>query len=710
MASKEKNMEALRAFFWPQTIAIVGASSDPRKPGGRVVQLLKEFSFPGEIIPINPGRREIQGLPCYPSLEEVKERVDLVVVSVPAAQVPGVVKQCAALGLKRLVIISGGFGELGREGRLLQDRLRQLVLEHDLTVLGPNCVGFINTLQPATPSFVLYVEGERLRSGSAAFIAQSGALGMLAVFLASREKMGFAYVISTGNEVDLDFASMISFLSREPRVKAIGGYLEGVNDGDALRRAFREAAAARKPVLILKAGSSSEAAEAIRSHTGAMAGSSEAYRAVFKEEGVLSASTLTELLSMFKAFQPGRLPQGNRVAVYSLSGGMGILTTELCPEYGLEMASFHPATVEQLQRLMPSIATVRNPLDATAAVALNLEDIRRSIELVLEDPGVDIFIFVTPFWRVFGTAASRMLVEVARHTEKPFLVIWPAATKEVKNELYENGVPLYDEIREAVFAAGALWEYARFQKHREVPDPVGPPPVPASVSASARNRLRECRGRLSEVAAKELLRLYGIDTPRGAVVQELREAVEAARQIGYPIVLKAVSPLLAHKTEAGAVFLEIKGDEELRRAWEQMEHNLREKVPDLVPEGFLVEEMVPGGSELVVGIRIDPVFGPLLMLGAGGILVELIKDISLRPAPVSPAQVLEMLGELKTGALWRGYRGRSGLDLDSLAEAVARFSVMGSDLREEVRELEINPLLPSPDGRAVAADALILLK
>ncbi len=697
----------LKKFFWPQGIAVVGASADLAKPGGKLVQLLQEYGYPGRILPINPGRREIQGLPAFTSLAEINTAVDLVVIAVEATATLEIVRQCAALELKNIVVISAGFAETGAPGEALQNELAALIEEHALNVLGPNCIGFINSLQPAAASFSLTVDSGSLRTGPAAFVAQSGGLGILAIFLADLERMGCSYMISTGNEVDLDFAEVINFLAHEPRVKVIGGYLEGVKDGSGFRRSCRAAAEAGKPLLILKAGASSEAAAAIRSHTGALAGSEGAYRAFFHQEGVFAVETLTEMLSLFKAFAPGRLPRGNRAAVMSLSGGMGVLATDLCARAGLRLAEFSPETVQGLQQLMPAIATIRNPLDPTAAMTGRLPGVRRTIELIMADPGVDLFIFTTALWRSYGAEAGRMFAEIFQGTKKPLLVIWPGCSSETKEIIYESGVPFFGELKEGVNAAAALWRYADFLEKRSRRKNGGQIIDPAKRSAAV-HRLKGVEGGLTEVEAKQILGEWGIAVPRGEVVSSLEQAVEAAGKIGYPVVLKALSTEIAHKTEAGAIRLGLGDAPELQQGWERMQRDLKERAPGAPIRGYLIEEMLPIHLEFIAGVKDDPVFGPLMLLGLGGIYVEIFQDLSLRLAPLEPEEVRQMLAELKSAPLFGGYRGAAPVEISSLVETVSRFSRLAVALRGSYREMEINPLVLCPDGRAVAVDALIL--
>jgi len=706
----EKEAGKLRSFFWPQGIAVVGASADPAKPGGRVVQLLKDYRYPGRIYPINPKRKEIQGLPACGSLAELNERPDLVIIAVEAPAVPAVVRQCAALQMNKLVVISGGFSETGKAGAALQEELAALAAEHKLTILGPNCIGFINTLQPAVASFSFVVDGGALRSGPAALVVQSGGLGILAIFLADLEKFGFSYMISTGNEVNLDFAAAINFLVHEPRVRVIGGYLEGVKSGERLRLACRAAAEAGKPVILLKAGASPEAVAAIRSHTGAMAGSREAYRAFFRQEGVLEAETLTEMLSLFKAFAPGRLPRGNRAAVLSLSGGMGVLAADLCAAAGLEMARFSPETVRELKKLIPSIATVGNPLDPTAAMLTRLPEVRAIIETVLADPGVDLFIFTTALWRASGIEAGEMMAQLFQQTEKPFFVIWPGCIREAKEIICESGIPFFNELKDGVAAAAATWRYALFQQERMKRKKTALSVPEARLQAEILQSKMSARGELkvTEPEAKQILANLGIAVPRGELAGSLEQAVAAAGRIGYPVVLKAVSAEIIHKTEAGAIKLGLRDDGMLREAWEEMRRELACRAPGIEAAGWLVEEMLPVRLEMIAGAKNDPLFGPLLLLGFGGIHVEIFRDLAMRPAPLDPEQVLEMIGELKSAPLLKGHRGAPPVDTSSLAEAVSRFSHFAAALKGSYREMEINPLVICPDGRAVAADAVIL--
>ncbi|NLA27510.1 MAG: acetate--CoA ligase family protein [Firmicutes bacterium] len=707
----KKTAGDMRNFFWPRDIAIVGASADPAKPGGKVLQLLKRHGYTGRIYPVNPGRKDIQGISAYASLSQIGTKPDLVIIAVEAARVASVARECAALQITNLVVMSGGFAEIGGRGEALQQELAKVAAENNLTILGPNCIGFINALQPAVASFSLTVESGALRSGPAAFVAQSGGLGILALFLADLEKFGFSYVISTGNELNLDFTTVLDFLVQEPRVKVIGGYLEGVRDGEGFRRSCRAAADAGKPVLILKAGASQEAAAAIRSHTGALAGSREAYRALFRQEGVIEVETLTEMLSLIKVFTPGRLPRGNRAAVFSLSGGMGVLATDLCAAAGLELACFSPETVQALQRLMPSIATVRNPLDPTAALVTKLDEVRETIEIILSDPGVDIFIFTTALWRSLGAAPAKMMAQLFRETDKPFIIIWPGCRREAKKVILESGIPFFRELKDGINAIAVAWRYASFQNARVKTERTAFQfPVTRGQVESLRPKMPAGRGRnLNEAEAKKILSNWGIDIPCGEVVKSYEDAAAAASNIGYPVVLKVVSEQIAHKTELGVIKVDLRDAAMLRQAWEQIDRNLALKVPGIKPAGFLVEEMLPVQLEMIAGAKNDSVFGPLVLLGFGGIHVELFRDIAMRLAPLKPGEVQEMIGELKSAPLLKGFRGEEPVDTASLFTSFSRFSQLAASLRESYREMEINPLVICPGGRAVAADALILL-
>ena len=462
--------------------------------------------------------------------------------------------------------------------------------------------------------------------------------------------------------------------------------------------------------MMIKAGASHEAAAAIRSHTGALAGSEAAYQAFFRQEGVFAVKTLTEMLSLCKAFAPGCLPRGNRAAVLSLSGGMGVLATDLCARAGLQLARFSSQTLRALQRLMPSIATVRNPLDPTAAITTKLAEVRTAIEIILADPEVDLFIFTTALWRSYGAESGQMMAQLFKETEKPFFVIWPGCSGEVKEVIYDHGIPFFSELKEGVYAAGALWRYAAFQQKRIQANRSA---SPAAVHMPAgepfpRASLINKEGHFTEAEAKQLLAGWGIAIPRGKVVSSMEQAVEAAGRIGYPVVLKAVSAEIAHKTEVGAIKLGLKNAAVLQQAWEQLQHDLNARAPGVSVTGYLVEEMLPVHVELIAGVENDPVFGPLVLLGFGGIYVELFRDLALRLAPLEPGQVQEMLGELKSAALLGGFRGTAPVDTASLIETVSRFSHLAMALQGSYREMEINPLVICPDGRTVAADALIV--
>lgn len=702
---------AMDPFFNPKSIAVIGASDNPMKPGGRPVSFLLKKGYGGSIYPVNPSHETINGIKCYPSLMDVPGQVDLVIVSVVADRVYQTLEQCVAKGVKATVVFSSGFAEVGPEGLAEQRRITKLARKSGLRILGPNCLGIVNTTNGVMATFAFIADLPPVEQKGLGFVTQSGAYGAIIYASSLHRGVGFNYFVSVGNEADLEFADFLEYMVHDPNTKLIGGYLEGARDGDKLRRVAEEALEKEKPVLILKVGRSLAGSRAAASHTGSLAGSDRVYDAFFKQTGVIRIDNYAELISFTPLFQTGKLPRGRNTAIIATSGGAGVTITDLCESLGLSVIPLREETRAKMDKVLPSFASSRNPVDLTAAVMTQPEIFAASLKAVSEDPEVDIIIGNINFPNIPPDhPVVREFIDICRNTDK-FVIISPfvfpgtgfdAATMEVMRA----GVPINPDIAEAIKAVSNLVKYSETIRKRKQPDYRAQPPAEQRPDLGS---LLKPGKTLSESEAKAVLEQYGIPTAREYRVSNAGEAVFMAGKLGYPVVLKVDSPDIPHKTEAGGVKLNLKNEGEVRDAFAEIIKNTRVFKPDARINGVLVQEMLEGGTEVIVGVTRDPVFGPVIMFGLGGIFVEVLKDVSFRVAPVSPGDARDMIEEIKGREVLKGVRGKPPVDTEAIVDVILKVSALVSDYRDSIEELDINPLLVFPKG-VKAADALLVVK
>ncbi len=675
---------------------------------------MQAVGYPGNLYPVNPRETAIAGLGCYPSLTALPEPVDLVVLCVPAAAVPGVLEDLAARRRERgdvggLITTPGGYAETGtEEGRARQADLERFCRDLGILHLGPNCIGVIDNRNRVDTTFLL---GTAHQPGGVSFLSQSGALGawLLQSWSSRPRPVGFNRFVSLGNMVGVDLVEALAYLGEDPATTAIGMYLEGYPDA---RRLLTTAAgvAARKPVVVLKVGVSDAGRTAAASHTGALAGSDELYDAAFRQCGVLRARTMEELMDTLHACDTLPEPPGNRVFLMTHAGGPGVYATDALaslPE--LEFAQVLPSTRDRLRAILPPFSSVCRPeghLDMTASGTV--EQHAAALETLLADPGVDAVVLLdlpTLFLSAEELAAG--LLEAYRRSlaasgrPKPFLPCLMAGKWVVEGRrlLEEGGIPTFETPDRA---GRALANLVRYRALREAARRAAALGSGAGAPAAAGRRV------LTELEAYPRLEAWGIAVARWRAARDAAEAARAAQEIGFPVALKLVSPDLPHKSDAGAVALDLDGPEEVARAWERAEAAVRAHHPELDLRGGLVQEMVRGREMIVGGVR-DPQFGPVVMVGMGGVLTEHFRDVSFRLAPVDHRQAGEMIGELEALPVLQGARGRPPADLDALAEVVVAVSRYLSTAPGLV-ELDLNPVMVGERGRGCrAVDALMVV-
>jgi acetyltransferase len=706
----------LKNLFHPRSVALIGASTEQNKLSGRPFRFFREYGYAGTVYPVNPKYQEIAGVPCFAKLSDIPGEVDLAVITLPATAVPEALAECGTKGVKAAAIISSGFAEVGGEGVRLQNDLQRIALENGIAVCGPNCSGFVYFPERVTATFSVGLDGGFPEAGPAAFISQSGALSSYILGAAKERGLAFRYWITTGNECVLSFTDYLQYLLEDPEVRLVLGYLEDARDGQAFQAAARRALALDKPLIILKAGRSEAGAKASISHTGSLAGADEVYQAVFSQNGVLRADSLDELFDLALLAQAPRRPRGRRVQVVSISGAAGILMADVGSELGLEFSDLSPATKDELRKIMPLFASITNPMDVTAEAVARPGLLTQAAEVILTDPNVDNLVM---FFGIVPGAHERLatgIAQVAQGTDKLVMMNWfPLPRADIWMSLARAGVPVFPEPARGIRALGKMAQYVEARERV-----LSLQPVASTKEANLGSEIEKIldhaknhgRNALSEVEAKSLLKALDLRVPRGGLARSAAEARSVANSIGGPVALKASSPDLLHKTEAGVIRLGIESPEEVECAFEEIVAKAKKWDPRARLDGVLVEEMIGGDTrEVIVGARQDLRFGPIVTFGLGGVFVEAIRDFAVWPAPLSLNEAREMIRRIRGYRILTAFRGRPAADLEAVAQVLCDVGQLACQWQERIAELEINPLFVLPEGSGViVGDALAALR
>ena len=690
---------SLDPIFSPRSIAVIGASREKGSIGFALLHNLVMQEFNGTIFPVNPHANVIHSLKAYPHVSAVPDDVDLAVVMVPSRIVPQVVDECLEKGVRGFVVITAGFGETGEAGAAVERRICEAVRAAGVRMIGPNCMGVINT-DPEVRLDATFAPVPA-RRGSVGFVSQSGALGVAILTAAKELGIGLTQFVSMGNKADVSGNDMLEYWEDDEATRVIAMYLESFGNP----RRFTEIAkrvARKKPILVVKSGRTAEGARAATSHTGAIAGPDVTVSAFLAQCGVLRANTIAELFDIAQALDRCPLPAGDRVAIVTNAGGPAIMATDACVNMGLSVPELSPETGSSLARYLPAEASLRNPVDMIASASP--DDYRRTLELLLADPVVDqaIVINVTPLL-TNPIDVMDAVHEVARDSSKPVVAVMMA-----KEEFYEEVrrrpdlPPVYRFPESAARALSSLSRYSAWRRRpleSETPEFAVDDALVASLLGEVES------GYLSERAAFAVLDAYGIPTARYRSASSIDELLAAAKELGYPVALKALAPGLIHKSEAGAVRVGIADDQALRQEAQAMRSSVAAAGFEL--EELLVQEMAGKGHEVIFGISTDPRFGPLLMFGLGGKYVEVFQDVRFGVTPLSPTEASDMIRGIRGFALLEGVRGEAGADLEVLEEVLLRVAQL-AHRHPRIRELDINPFIAAPDkASAVAVDARI---
>jgi acetate---CoA ligase (ADP-forming) len=702
---QSKELVMLDMFTNLRGIAIVGASENPGKLGYQVLANLISSGFKGQIYPVNPKAKEILGLPCYASVLNTPGPVDLVVVVVPNTFVASVLEESGKKGVKGAIVITAGFREAGAEGLKLEQQLLDIARKYSFRIVGPNCLGVIDTLVPMNVSFAAGTP----EKGSIAFMSQSGALCTAILDYALAENIGFSHFISLGNKSDIDEVALLGDWADDPNTNVVIAYIEGIRDGRAFIKVAREAAR-QKPIVAVKSGRTASGSKAVSSHTGSLAGSDAAYDAAFAQSGVLRAESVQELFDYSTAFAYQPLLQGNRIAIVTNAGGPGVMATDALERNRLVLATLQPETEAALAHVLPPSANIHNPVDVLGDA--KADRYAAAIEVTLKDPGVDgMVVILTPQTSTEIAGTAEALVKASQNAGKPVLGVWMGEKEAAKGikVLSLNRVPNYPFPERAVAALGAMFKYWTWKQQPSVE--IEDFPVDRAAVAELFAAVRaDGRTTIGDSEARALLTAYGITIPRSAVKPTAEECAAYCQEIGYPVVMKIASPDILHKSDMGGIIVGVKSDAEARQAFDTLMQRAQAYKPDATIWGAQIQEMITGAREVIIGMNRDPQFGPLVMFGLGGIYVEVLKDVTFRVAPMSRLQATQMVEAIRSFKLLAGVRGQAPADMTAIVDTILRISQLVTDFAE-IAELDINPLLVREQGKgAVAVDMRLILK
>ncbi len=692
----------LNALFDPKSIAIIGASPDDQKIGGRPLSYLQKYGFEGVIYPINPKYEEMNGLKCYPDISVVKAQIDLVIIAVPKSVVLETMKKCVEQKVRSVVIFSAGFAEVDEEGEKLQNEISRLARQNNVRVLGPNCLGMFNVSKGVYGTFSTIIEDEKPLKSNIGFVSQSGAFGSHVFTLARQHHIGFSYFVATGNECDVDVADCIQFLTQDPDTDVIACYIEGAKDGNKLIQALKLARENGKPVIALKVGRTSVGMKAALSHTGSLVGADEVFNTVFKQYGVYRAETIEEFLDVTYAASKLPFPKGNRTAVVTVSGGVGIMLADQLSANGLTLPETPVPVKEKLREILP-IAGVQNPIDTTAQISYMptlLEDFMESVLSSGEYDSAVVFLgFAGLKLDSFEDRITTLKAMKERFKDIPQVVV-TINNQESRKMLSEAGLCVIEDPSRAVIVLKALQFFATNRTDVAYEEMV----LPEKQDIFGNSAI------LTEYGSKKILKQFGVPITEEKLARSAEEAIQYANEIGYPIVLKGMSPQILHKTDKGLVVLHLNDGDAVKTEFKKLK-KIIEETEGAEFEGVLVQEMLKQDSvEMVVGSKKDPIFGQIVLVGMGGIYIELLKDVSMRKAPVSAREAEKMIQELQASPILQSYRGKPPYDVAELSRLISQFSHFIVTQEENLLEVDLNPVMVFPQGQGIkVADGLMTL-
>lgn len=692
-------------MFNPRSIALIGASSRAGNVGHAFLRNMVGSKFEGAVYPVNPKRKSMMGMKVYPNLKSIPDPVDLAIVATPAATIPAIIEECGACGIGNAVVVSAGFQEMGKKGQALYKKLIRTAKDANVRIIGPNCLGFIRPSIGLNASFA----SSMARPGRLAFISQSGALCTAVLDWSIREHVGFSHFISIGSMADISYHDLIDYFGQDPETSSILIYMESIKDARRFMSAARSIGKT-KPIIILKVGRSSEGAAAVSSHTGSLSGDDTLYDALFRRSGVARVNTVKELFNTAQTLSTQHPPKGDQLLVITNAGGPGVLATDAHIQQGGEMATLSKSTIAKLDEVLPPAWSRGNPIDVLGDAGVTRY--KEAFKICLQESSADgILVILTPQAMTKAYQIGKEIGALAQSTDKTVLAAFMGA-EEVESGsriLAKMGVPVYDSPEEAINCFDTMCQYSRNQRSlSETPAsaPAEFKPNTDSARAIMTSAMEAGRTTLTEFDAKRFISHYGIPSAPHQKVSSATQASRVAAEIGFPVAMKILSPDILHKTDVGGVQLHIRTRRGAAKAYELIMESIKEKAPKAKIDGVLVEKMISKKYELIIGSKRDPLFGPVIIFGMGGVGVEVFKDISVGIPPLNMALAKRMIEATRIYKLLSGYRGMKAVDIKSLQFLLYRFSYMIMDF-PEISEIDINPLAIDEHG-SVALDAKIV--
>ena len=707
---RRQNNQPLDVFFSPKTVALIGATENPGSVGRTLLWNLVTSPFGGTVYPVNPKRPSVLGVKAYSSISDIPEQVDLAVIVTPPPSIPGIIRECGENGVRGAVVISAGFKEIGAEGAELERQLLEAAQAADIRVIGPNCLGVMSPLSGLNATFATTIA----RPGSVGFISQSGALCTAVLDWSLKEMVGFSAFISVGSMVDVGWGDLIYHLGNDPKTKSIVIYMESIGNARSFLSAAREVGL-NKPIIVIKPGRSAAAAKAAASHTGSLTGSDEVLEAAFRRSGVLRVNNIADLFYMAEVLSKQPSPRGPRLTIVTNAGGPGVLATDALIMGGGELAELTPETMEAYNAVLPATWSHNNPVDIIGDASP--ERYAKALEIAAQDPNSDgMLVILTPQAMTDPTRIAEQLKPLARQEGKPVLASWMGGVDVAAGEeiLNRANIPTFPYPDTAARAFNYMWQHSyNLRSLYETPampeDSAGWTPDRKLVAEIIQRSRGENRSILTEFESKQVLAAYGIPVAQTIIATDGAAAVKAAAQIGFPVVLKLYSETITHKTDVGGVQLNLGSSEAVERAFNAIQASVTEKAGAEHFQGVTVQPMIKlkDAYELIIGSSLDPQFGPVLLFGSGGQLVEVFKDRSLALPPLNTTLARRMMEQTKIYKALKGVRGRKPVDLQALEVLMVRFSALVAEQRW-IKEIDINPLLASPDG-LIALDARVVV-
>ena len=690
---------SLESLLRPQSVAVIGASDNPARIGGRPIYSMLKDNFQGKLFPVNPNRDIVQGLQAYPNISSVPVPVDSAVISVPENVALQVIKECAESGVKSAVVFTSGFAETGTAGLDAQQQIAKIASDSGMRILGPNCLGVFNLSAGWFGTFANTLASKKIPTGPIGIVTQSGAYGGHLFTITQNRGVGTNYWVTTGNEVDIDVAEVIKFYASEPEIRVIISYAEGIKNGNRMREALQAARNAKKPVIFMKVGSTEAGARAAASHTASLAGEDAIYDGLFKQYGVYRAETTEEMADVAYACQFGRYPNGPKIGLQTISGGIGVQMADAASKKGFDVAPLPKSTQEKIIKLIP-FAGVNNPVDFTGQVLNERKLLEDSMRFVIDEADYDsqiLYLASLPISEFTKDISLEIFTALRKRYPEELMFLSMIGPQESRKPYEEIGYPCFEDHSLAVRAMAALRYFAEVfkqGKQKVIPSTKG-------------NKLARLEKNISEFEAKSILSAAGIPANREFLTQSCEEAIEAQKAIDGPVVLKVASPDIPHKTEIGGVLLNLTTKEEVEESYQKLITNVQSNAPKAKIDGIIVAEMITGGLETVLGVTKAPVFGPTVLFGLGGVFVEVLKDVRFRVAPFVPKEAHRIIYEIRGRAVLDGARGAPPADIDALANAISTLSIFAAENSDTIQTIDINPFLALPKG-AVAVDALII--